>query len=433
MNARVSSQHNEYGRVLRKGALPVAVLLMLGGCSRPLQPPTLPAASANVELRQRIEQARNQVLGSPDSGAAWGRLGQTFEAAECPDEARTCYARAETLDPASPRWPHLIGLLELQENPEAALTHLARAVPLAGPSQDASRVRLAQALVERGRFSEASLHLGALLSVQPEHAAARLELARIRLAEGRAPEAADLLVPCLTNPYTARPAVLLLGQARVRAGDAASAAALAAKAASMPRPFDWPDPYQREVQELRQDRARTVERANALMIQRRPKEAEALLQPLLERHPDDPEVLLVFGRLQLQQGRCAEAEAMLRQHLQAQPRSLNGLIQLGLSLMCQSRWADAATTFELAVREKPDFAQAHVNLGIVRSRSGDSARAAASFQEALRCSPGDARIHSLLADELARAGQTDDAERHRERARMLKSDDTRTLTAPTRP
>lgn len=396
-----------------------AVLLFCGGCSPSPDPPLVPTESANLELRQRMEEARQAVLANPKSGMAWGRLGQSFEAAEFFREARVCYAEASAKDPTSPRWPHLSGLLQLQDDPEAAFAQLVRAATLSGPTNDASRLRLAQALVEHGRYADATNHLAALMIVRPEHPGARLELARVRLAEGRAAEAADLLTPCLTNPYTARPAAMLLSQSRARTGDAASAAALAAKAAGMPRPFDWPDPFLREVQELRQDRVRTAERLNGLLIQRRFEQAEALLQPLLGRNPDDPEVLLLLGRLRLQQGRCTEAETALRRHLVAQPDSLNGLIQLGLALMCQSRWEEAGETFGQAADVKPDFAQAHFNRGVARSRAGDSVGAVASWREALRCSPGDARTHQLLADELARQGQEAEAAQHRERASRL--------------
>jgi tetratricopeptide (TPR) repeat protein len=379
----------------------------------------LPAASANVEMLQVIARARAEVVAEQKSGAAWGRLGQAFEAGEFPAQARDCYARAAEFEPMSARWPHLLGLLQLQDSPTAALTNLALATRRADPTNDAPRLRLAQALAERGRFAEATDQLAPLLAARPDHPAARLELARVRLAENQPAAAAELLTPCLTNPYTARPAVLLLSQARVRTGDAEGAGALARRAAAMPRPFDWPDPFLREVQALKQDRARLAERANVQVIQRRFLEAERTLTNLLAEFPDDPEALLVLGRLRLQQGRCADAEATLRRHLAAQTNSLNGLIQLGLALMCQSRWADAGEVFGRAVRVKPDFAQAHFNLGLARSRAGDPAGAIASLRETIRCSPGDANAHAVLAEELARTGAKEEADRHIERALSL--------------
>ncbi len=379
----------------------------------------MPVGVANGEMLQIITKARAEVVASRASGPAWGRLGQTFEAGEFPAEAQACYAQASALDAGSARWPHLLGLLQLQDSPAAALTNLARAAHLAAPTNDAPRLRLAQALVERGRHPEAKEWLAPILAARPGHPAARLESARIHLAENLPAVAADLLAPCLTNPYTARPAVLLLSQARARTGDDVSAVALAKRAAAMPRPFDWPDPFLREVQDLKQDRARSVERANQQLIQRRFAEAGATLAELLGRFPDDPEGLLVLGRLHLQQGRCAEAEAAFRSHLAARPDSLSGLVQLGLSLMCQSRWSDADEIFSKAVGLKPDFAQAHFNLGLARSRGGDGAGAIASLRMAIRCSPGDADAHTLLAEQLFRSGAREEAARHLDRALAL--------------
>ncbi len=402
-----------------RGLLFALLAAGLIGCSRQPEPPPLPTVSANAEMLQAISAARTEVVKSAGSGAAWGRLGQAFEAGEYPGEARICYARAAELEPESARWPHLLGLLQLQDAPAAALTNLARATRLASPTNDASRLRLAQALIERGRPAEAKEHLAPLLAARPDHPAARLELARVRLAENEPTLAAELLTPCLTNPYTARSAAQLLSQAKARSGDAAGAVALARRAAAMPRPFDWPDPFLREVQEFKQDRSHQVEKANRQVIQRRWAEAEVTLTNLLSSFPDDPECLLVLGRLRFQQSRCPEAEAAFRRHLAVQTNSLNGLIQLGLSLMCQSRWPEAGDVFGRAVQVKPDFAQAHLNLGLARSRAGDPAGAITSLREALRCSPGDADAHALLAEELSRTGARDEAARHLERALAL--------------
>jgi tetratricopeptide (TPR) repeat protein len=295
------------------------------GPSEPRVPPLV--SPPEPSLAEGLAAARARVLAEPASGEAWGRYGQALEAAEFVGEARECYARAVELDPASAGWVHLLGLLELADQPEKAVVHLASAVALGGVGAEASRVRLAQALVERGRFAEATPHLEALVSEQPGHAAARLELARVRFLEQRVGEVADLLAPCLTNPYTARPALLLLGQVRGREGKGEEAAELVRRASGMARPFDWPDPYQREVQGYRGDRARQAEQVNVLLGQRRYAEADALLSGLLERMPDEPEFLLLAGRSLLLQRRCADAERRMREHLRVLPDSLNGLTQ----------------------------------------------------------------------------------------------------------
>jgi tetratricopeptide (TPR) repeat protein len=374
-----------------------------------MPPPDVPLTLLDPSLARTIQTSRQTVLTRAQSADAWGQLGQAFHAAEFHAEARTCYARAAQLDSRSARWPHLLGLLQLQDLPDAALANLNHAAEHAGTATDAPRLRLAQAFFERGRFLEAENNLNALLSGNPGHAAARLELARIRLSENRLVSAAQLLQPCLTNAYTGRAAHFLLGQVRAREGNAEAATMLARQAAAMARPLDWPDPFLREVQSLRADRSKLSEQANLLLIQRRFSEAEAILTNLLKKLPEDAEALLLLGRLRLQQRRCAEAEPLFQRHLAIQANSLNGLVQLGLALFCQQRWNDAATAFERALVLKPDFAQAHYNLGLARARAHDSAGAIRSYREALRCSPGDAATHAALADELLLVGSFDEA------------------------
>lgn len=382
-------------------------------------PPVVSLDALDASLAGAIRDARAAVVREPKSSASWGRLGQTCEAAEFNDEARRCYGRAAVLDPGSARWHHLAGLRELAEQPEVALGHLARATELAGTNTDAPRLRWAQALVERGRLDDAAVGLKPLLDANPSHAAARLEMARIRLVQGNAESGAEFVGPCLTNPYTARPALLVLSQIRQRLGDGDGAAVAARRAAAMPRPFDWPDPFLREVQQLRKDRQQLADQANGFVMQNRLDDAERTLATLFAASPDDAEGLLVLGRLRLRQERCKESEEALVRHLKARPDSLNGLVQLGLARMCQSRWTDAAASFSRAVELKPDFAQAHFNLGLARSAAGDAEGAAEAVRQSIRCNPGEASFHGMLAELLARSGDAAGAREAAARALQL--------------
>jgi tetratricopeptide (TPR) repeat protein len=398
---------------------------VMSACQRAPEVPPIPALSLDPALLNVLTNARQAVLSAPRSAEAWGRLGQAWQAAEFTTEARQCYLRACELGPPSPRWFHLLGLLQLADDPAAGINSLGRAAVLAGTTPDAPRVCLAQALGERGRFDEAAPHLQLLLQAQPGHAAARLELARAQLAQGALDPAAETLSVCLTNAFTARSALLLLSQVRQRQGRAAEADELARQAGALPRPFAWPDPYQLEVQRLRQDRSVLAEMINAQLQQRRFPEADRFLREALARYPNDPELLLLQGRLLYQQRDCAAAEGTFRQLLALQPGSVNTLIQLALAQLCLQHWPDAVAALRQAVALKPDFAQAHYNLGYALAKTGDAVGAVGSYREALRCSPGDVAAHVALADELARAGQNAEAQEHLTRALELNPQDPR--------
>jgi len=392
--------------------------LLLVGCGQSpekgIEVPVVDTSSLDAFQAGTISNSVASVRTQPESAGAWGKLGQAFEAAEFYGEAIRCYQRAVELDGASGKWRYLLALRQLQEQPEVALTNLVEAVERVPATIDAPRLRLVQAMVERGRYEEAMRHLELLLAKDGNHPAARVELARIKVARGET-DVAEVLRPAMTNSYTARAAHLLLSQARQRAGDAEGAAKLARRAAGMPGAFEWPDPYVREVQSLMAADQALSERANAFMAQGRFDEAERVLQQLVQRGPQNPEPLLLLGRLRIQQRRCAEAETFLQRHLTLRTNSLQGYVQLGLARFCESRWAEAAEAFRKATELKPDFAQAHYNLGLSLARLGDGTGAKAAYQSALRINPADANAHAAVAEEFLRAGGESDrarAEQH---------------------
>jgi tetratricopeptide (TPR) repeat protein len=406
----------------------IAVVCLCLGCGKTKdpEPPTISVESLDPTLAGLIKRSREAVLAAPESAETWGKLGQSFHVAEFFREAQECYRRAIALDASSPRWIHLLSLLQLQEQPDDAIRGLVRAAELAGTQPDAPRVRLIQALVERGRYDEAAEPIRSLLARNPGHVAARLESARVSLARNEADRAAEALEPCLTNAFTMRPATLLLAQVRQRQGDGVAAAELSRRAARMPRPFDWPDPFFREVQGLRIDhRQKLTEQINGMLMQQRFKEAEAALAPLLKTDANDPEVLLMLGRLRFLERKCPEAEEVFRRLLTIQPGSLNGLMQLSLAILCQQRWSDAVVPLRQIISLKPDFTQAHYNLGYALAQLGDSPAAIRSYREALRSSPGDMAAHLALAEELFLSGQREAAFSQLNRAAELNPEDPR--------
>lgn len=394
------------------------LLLLWAGCSKQPGIPDIPTAG-DPTLTSLISTSRTHVAQLPNSAEAWGKLGQAFHAAEFYPQARECYARATQLDPNAGRWFHLLGTLLLQENPEAAITNFQRAANLP-PYPDASRHQLGRVLLERGRMNEGKEQLERVTHGAPNFASAQLDLARIYAARGSNDVAFNLLQDAKTNVYTARAALLLLGQIRHAQGDQEEAEDFSKQAAAAPH-AEWPDPYGREVQGLRSDKQAVVDRVNRYLTLGRNEDAEHALWPLLKTAPGDSETLLLLGRIRYQQRECALAEEALRRHLALQPRSLNGLVQLSLALLCQQKWSEATEPLRKATEIKPDYAQAHFNLGFALSRQGETQAAIESLRAALRCNPGDAIIHEVLAEELRRSGATREADQHAQRASDLRA------------
>ena len=384
--------------------------LFFAGCQRPAEPPAVSTTLLDPALASLVSASRQAVLSAPKSAEAWGKLGQALHAAEFLPEARRCYSNAAAMDPRSPRWPHLHGVLELADNYESGLRLLQRAVDLGGAQSGASRFRLAQALLERGRNDETLVQLKLLPAQDAQSQAFSLTRARALLARKQLDEAAAILQGM---PY--RDATLLLAQIRQRQGDTGESARLVRLASTLKGTPDFPDQFLNEVISLRADARSLADHANALLVQRKPAEAEAIINRLLQNYPADPEGLLLLGRLRYQQQRCAEAEEILQRHLAAQPQSLNGLLQLALAQFCQQRWTEAAANLKQAIALKPDSAPAHYNLGYALLRIGDSEGAIAALHKAVRSDPGDANSRLALADALRRTGDLAGARQQLER------------------
>jgi tetratricopeptide (TPR) repeat protein len=147
-----------------------------------------------------------------------------------------------------------------------------------------------------------------------------------------------------------------------------------------------------------------VERARA-RIEKRPEDAERLLDEYVARYPNDPHILhqkalrawgrgdldeaerlnyrLVeispnwviaynqLGYINMMKGRFAEAEEYFKSYRFIAPDQANPHDSLGELFITLGRYAEARETLEKAVEIKPDFWAAHVHLALLGSFGGD--------------------------------------------------------------
>src|SRR5262249_38531099 len=145
-------------------------------------------------------------------------------------------------------------------------------------------------------------------------------------------------------------------------GRGADATVAARRAASLPPDTAPRDPWLEETVPYQIGRKAWAERAQQMLTEKRPADAELLIRYLLQHYPDDPETWLLRGRLQFDLNNCAAAEGSLRRHLELSPASVNGNAQMGIVLLCLGKYGDALAPLQKALELKPDFAEAHFNL-----------------------------------------------------------------------
>jgi tetratricopeptide (TPR) repeat protein len=361
----------------------------------PTEPPLPDWTGVDPEVVDTIQAARQEVAEKPTSEPAWGRLGMVLNAHGFPLEANLCYAEAERLGATDPRWPYLRGVNLLPTDPDAGIACLERAVERCGDVPPAPRLRLAEALLDRGRLDEAERQLRQSLAREPNNLRGRLGLGRLAFLREDWRGAVEQLATCAGDEHARKLAHSLSAQSRRRLGEASEAQAEADKAEKLPEDTGWPDPFADEMAAWQRGLKARIQEASDLMNAGKPKQAIAVLEQAASQYPKAVQVWLGLGALWFQVGRVDAAEAAFRQAVQVDPNAAEGWFRLGC-LQARNRPQEAADSFRRVIRLRPDHTLAHFNLGHRLQQLGDPAGACEEFRAALRCRPDYAPAREAL-------------------------------------
>ena len=385
-------------------------------------PPVLNGTGIDPAVARLVVSARADVLRSPRSPAAWGRLGMAFDAHGFTDLAMRCFVEAERLDPSDAAWPHFQGLIQTSINPAAAAAKLRRSALLCGAAPDAPRLRLGLLLLAEGDTTRAEENFREVLRHDAENARAHFGLARAAFIGGDWSSAREQVTHCLVDPTTRKAARTLLAQIHERLGNRAEALAYR-QAAQGQEDQSWPDPFVRESNRLQTGRKTLLVRAGILLEQGHVAESIAVARQAVKEYPDAAPAWVRLGEALLRQGDLKLAKQALLKAINIEPLAVEAYFYLGSAASHREDYAEAAEWFRKAVEVKPDYARAHYALGACLARRGDRATAIESLRQAIGCQPDliDARI--LLAEQLATLGMNDEAVEQVRLVQKLKPDD----------
>ena len=307
------------------------------------------------------------MLKNPNSGTAWGELGMTFRVHGFYPQSNACFARAAHLDPENPRWPYLIGLINLLFTPDDAVPHLRTAARLA-KAISAHWTMVIHRLGRGGSSSggdmpEAEACCSARCSGTPPDEPRQRSTSVWAAARRRCKDS----VKAYAHFQTGR------RDQAVRAAGAAAFPAAAARRGKRPRasrramsrpgrgrPDDlpWPDPFVTEYGEREAGRSEKWRRVTELQEDGRRSEALAVLEELARTAPDT-RTLLAIGRVLEEIGDYERAVPMFRAVLAENPNHAAARFYLGFVLYKQGadRWERGDRTeptralFEAAVAE----------------------------------------------------------------------------------
>lgn len=401
--------------------------------------PAPPEAPADTEPRvlASLQEARQAVLESPRSGAAWGHLAGTFLANELEDEGVACAAVAERLDPTNPRWPYYRGgVLYNRGDRAAAVVHLRRAAACAdasGPGQDAPGLLLVEAFLGLGQLEEAAAELERIRGRRPEDIRVRFDLGLLALAQEQDAAARTLFLQCLDSPFTRQKARRQLAAVARGLGDAVAARRFHQEAESAPKDAEWDDPFTREYLGRATKKRAHYRLAEQLEAQGQFLEAADLVRPLTEDDPNDALAWLALGKYLAQSRRSGQAEASLRRAVQLAPDTVQVHHYLGAHLFnegmtaaqrgdgaaARKRFEEAAASAQRALALKADYGVAHLTLGLALRQLARHEAALAALRQAALCNPEHGEVHFRLGEALAETNRVAEARLRLERALEL--------------
>ena len=397
-------------------------------------PPLVPANLADPEVTTVVEKVRGEVLQEPRSARAWGRLGQAFLANDMEMEGSVCFAEAERLDPANPRWPYYrAGILQNQGEPEEALPYLQRAVDCCEASASDNlvpRSMLAETLLALGRLDEAEEQFRQVLARRPDDARANYGLALVYAGRQDWKASRKHWLRCAGNPFVQQKACVQLAAISLRLGEEGEAEKFRQRANRIPMDRDWIDPFVTEYLVWSVKKTKRYRHAESLEAAGRLREAADVLRPMTEEYPNDylPRVALakVIGRL----GDHARAEQLLREALRLAPEKIQVYYYLSLVLFTHAEalrrngergqadqlYREAVQRARETLARKSDYGFAYMTLGLSLKGLGQRADALAALREAIRCNPEHAELHFYLGEMLAEDGLRHEARKQLQQA-----------------
>ncbi len=379
-------------------------------CSRPHLEPVLLSGMNNLdaEVLQLIETKVAAVRAAPSDAEAQADLGLVYEANDLWEASERSYANAQALDGSKPIWIFHRALdLRHSGQHEAALELLHEAARRL-PDNPAVHQRLGQWLLEAGDSEAARAAFERALALRPEQPGFLTGLAYVELAREHWREALALAKRALRSAPGYRPALFAEGQALQRLGR--DEEAKVPLAAGLDAKVIWyPDELSRDFEAYRIGSLALAGQASSALDEGNFARALELFEKLVQRKPQDPDLLRGLGGSLTEVGQLERAEEVLNKALALAPQSHAVHLELSNLYLRQDRLADARREAERAVELGGTLGRTHHQLGAVLLQQQDLEGACREFEAAVALDVHDLRIFLELTSTSSKLGQVDKA------------------------
>jgi tetratricopeptide (TPR) repeat protein len=365
--------------------------------------PSIDLSAMEPKVAGRIRDYGVAVEADPESGKAWARLAQVFQAHDLFDQAIEGYGKTIELSPDDWRWPYLAAIATATSDPQASLPLFRQAVDLK-PTGAAIHINFGDILIRLGEHAAAEQAYKQALSADPESSHALYGLAQLALISGKPEQAVSLLERAKVIAPRHGEIYGLLAQAHQRLGNDDAARRESQLAKAWPDATRAPDPVVQAMESLAVD-SQSIARTGVSLAKRgQYAEAEAKFQEVLDIRPGNARDYANLGGALAGQGKTEEALAAYRKGIELDPADVDTMNNLGFTLMQQLKFDEAEQYLRKALKIDASFAPALGNLGLIAEQRQESEQAIDYFEQALELNPGLSFARNALATQLVRSG-----------------------------
>jgi pentatricopeptide repeat protein len=119
----------------------------------------------------------------------------------------------------------------------------------------------------------------------------------------------------------------------------------------------------------------------------KPDKAEALMNDMLGKYPDNSELLVLMGQIKLSEKKSDEALQFFKSAIAKKPKDSNGYSALSDFYVRQKNYDAAAAVIQSGLKQQPDNANLRLTLASLQILKGDQGAAIAQYQAILKEQP----------------------------------------------
>lgn len=352
--------------------------------------PDLAGVDAPVQEQIRTSQATvAATLKEKDASrdrlaAAFGKLGQIYQAYSFDDAALACYQNAAQLDSQPFQWFYLQGYLRQKDgDSEGAERDYRRALVL-NPNNNAALLRLG-ALELTLDHRDAARDVFTKARALQDSSAALAGLGKVALAEHQYNAALTDFKEALSREPKASSIHYQLAMAYRGLGDLTHVEEeLRARGNVEP---EITDPLLSQINLLKKGKLTLVQRGGAAMSANRFDDAVASYRQLVALDPSDPLAYEYLGVALARQGNHDEALKQYEHALQLDQNSVSAHYDMGILLIQEQKEELAIDHFRQAVQLDPGLVAAHFQLANLLMRNGKDAEAEREYAAVVSLEP----------------------------------------------